>query len=547
MVFDFGTSEGGLALLGVVLVSCAYDFSCLYSSVIGVVEAPGSHEAQYVEGWLKVVCARMGINIALDIGSICHDAASNMTVFDDMDNILDLSCLVHLLNTKFKHTLQKPEYEKFRVPDSTRSFKQVHDNLHWIITTLRAGSAGGLRMQHFLRLQQKDGQRVLLKMRLGPDHKFVYVWVEWERTLKLWKYIMQLDCELMGNNADDRTAFMNAKAQLAADKPIIVAIAPILKRLDMIITVLSSEKQPLAGKVLSSLRGLYDLTEEIATKARNDGAHNVLAICEHFIAEFDSVAGADQAAQVETASFQNFFNSDLLKVCRTLLPSEAREMTPGEFDEGFSLITQILVTDAEAQEAEDKRELEAEKGAAAAGGAAAGPPPAKKQRLSDHADAVQIIAQDTVAAKLKTVIAKEKDAYFKFVLSLPSAGEIDDLKEWRTLLALGTVQTLVPVARKCAGIPVSNLCSERVMNHIDSVSGGRCTSVAPHRVEKFVIAHADMKNITKWVKQELTTVDEEDEDVKTEDFHCDIESESEAGNSGSEEAAAASSDASSED
>ena len=58
-----------------------------------------------------------------------------------------------------------------------------------------------------------------------------------------------------------------------------------------------------------------------------------------------------------------------------------------------------------------------------------------------------------------------------------------------------------------------------------------------------------MMNITKWVKQELSTVHEEDDDVKTDDFQCEIESESEAelyGNSGSEEASAASSDASSE-
>jgi hypothetical protein len=46
----------------------------------------------------------------------------------------------------------------------------------------------------------------------------VYAWIEWERVLKLWSYVMQLDEEIMGNTIAEKDAFIECKLQLAKDK-----------------------------------------------------------------------------------------------------------------------------------------------------------------------------------------------------------------------------------------------------------------------------------------------------------------------------------------
>ena len=543
LTYDFGQSEGGTPLLGVVAHSCAIDFSTLYAVTIGVIEAQGSHARDFVEAWLIIVLGRMGIRLLYDVGSICHDSASNMTAFMELDNVMDLSCLVHLVNNKFKHVLLHPEFEKDLVPASTRTFADVHNNLHMLITTVRAGSAGGLRMQHFLRLQKKGGERVLLKLRLGPDHKFVYAWIEWERVLKLWSYVMQLDEEIMGNTIAEKDAFIECKLQLAKDKDIIMKIAPILREMDRILTILSSESKPLAGLVIDLLEGLIAKTEEIKKTARLSMSYNVEAIASHFLADFHSMTpqvnreGVDEA---DLPSFDAFIRSDLLKVCRFMLPSAARHLDPDEFDQGFDLAAGILLTELEEQETAKAAAAKAaaaaeaavaddaggDDGANAVGAAAGGDdgalPIKKKKRLTDHEDAGKPEAAQSPTAKLRATLQDEKKAYLKFCVALlektQDDGGNDDLKSWRTLREQGKVPLLVQLARKCAAIQVSNLSSERVMNHIDSVSGGRRSSMAPARLELFSIAHADMKNITTWTKEADTLIDEEDKDIQADDL-----------------------------
>ena len=72
LTYDFGTSEGGVPLLGVTAHACASDFSSIYGVTIGAIEALGSHKQRFVEGWLTVVMGRMDIKLRQHVGSFCR-------------------------------------------------------------------------------------------------------------------------------------------------------------------------------------------------------------------------------------------------------------------------------------------------------------------------------------------------------------------------------------------------------------------------------------------------------------------------------------------
>lgn len=179
---DYGSTKGTMKpLLGATTTWIAADWSGMYTAAIGAKYSPGRHPSEKVRREIIGIMGRVGLGPEHGT-SFTHDGGSNMQDVDLGNNsLLDIPCDAHKMANIPKHVL------KMEPPRGVRSFKDMFNNLHYLVVTIRASP---LRREHFLELQEgrTDSAGRSLRPRmlaLGPDHKFIYVDIEVNSVVEL--------------------------------------------------------------------------------------------------------------------------------------------------------------------------------------------------------------------------------------------------------------------------------------------------------------------------------------------------------------------------
>jgi hypothetical protein len=198
---DYGSTKGTMKpLLGATATWIEPDWSAMPTAAIGAKYSPGSHETEKVLREIFGIMVRAGLS-AKDGTSFTHDGGSNMQGVDLGNNsLLDIPCDAHKLANIPKHVLkmQPPPPLPKEARIVTRSFKDMFDNAHSIVTSIRASP---MRREYFLQLQEglTDSAGHLVRPRmlaLGAEHKFIYSDIEIDSILELAHVIVLVSASL---------------------------------------------------------------------------------------------------------------------------------------------------------------------------------------------------------------------------------------------------------------------------------------------------------------------------------------------------------------
>ena len=148
ITLDYGSTDGTMKpILGMTATVLRSDFSRIDTVTIGAMYAPGRHTIQVVNAQAEKIINGMEIPYAA-LASVTHDGASNMNdLFSTVLTCMDIPCEAHRLSNIAKNQLL------IKAPHGVRSFGDMYNTFHSIITCIRASS---LRRQYFLKLQEDD-------------------------------------------------------------------------------------------------------------------------------------------------------------------------------------------------------------------------------------------------------------------------------------------------------------------------------------------------------------------------------------------------------
>lgn len=514
---DYGSTLGNTAsILGMTAVVIAPDWSSMSEAVLSASPAPGRHTTEVVNRQVEEVLSRSGFDLSW-IQGITHDGGSNVQhLLEDISTCVDVPCEAHRLSLIAKNVMMTKVGPR-------RTFKDVYDNFHAIVTTIRSSVP---RREYFMGLQEvcfccsRCVVRVLMPsccvtllqspikkmLRRSPDHKFIFLDAELSSVVELFEVLVKCDPSALfpsSGSARERGFFSTAIHQLQDDIGDLRLIAPIFTLIADDVEFLSCASRPRIGHVRRVVFELQNMCAELERKCLDDLERHQ----DHRIA---LPVAIDIINELETVYSSDVIDHDLYLVTEMLTPSAAIGLNDAAAKRSWAKVVSLLESDMQAAASAAVAVASSSDGRALADTVSA-----KKRRLSFH--------KSRAEATFEAVLAKAASVYIERINTLNSEAEarvasgrkpeeIDDLQEWKTLRL--QCPELAALARRLLVIQPTQTGAERVFSRVKHLTRNR-QSLTGKRLDAFTVSFSNalvLKRMYPSFRRVLDGDDDTDED-----------------------------------
>lgn len=460
LTYDYGSTSGNrTGYLGASAHMVDENFY-LVAVVVGVDPAPGSHTIANVRASVDRILTRLTVTSA-DIRAVTHDGATNLVCYNDIESLMDVFCVIHLLNNVIKSVTGATCAEQVE-EGAERTYNAIVDNAKGIIATIRAS---GLRRDELKARQTAAGVPLAKIPADSPSHKFVYDDRSINSLVPLIPYVMTCTPAIMvGDRAEDIQDWNRRRAKLHADKEDLGVISEFLAACGRFVKTMSADSVPTCGKVIPEVGKLIKLAADLGAGERGVSAPAIMRVMERHL----------------RSAFGSTLDSKLYKIASFLTPSVVAASPAAEVKEWKSELVELYEQDLAAAEPE----------------IAPSEPPEEQQM-----DLEEVFAEDDLQPPPPQQAPNGLSPFFKHygqvVLALKARGNlhlVDDMAIWRKELK-GHMGPLERYARELLAIQPSQVSSERIFNRTKGFNADK-QSMAPGRVMSYVMSAMNTKRVS---------------------------------------------------